>query len=338
MSSGMKNRRPSNEVITKYEKPLDFNFDDFMNQYLSETPLDDWAQPLVDEFSEEILSRIRAHWPMSSKTRIAFANMTPEIVWEDFDTKTMHLTKRNMATLDPRFQQELQAYVLERMTGYIEREREMIRACLSATYAAQFRRDTALEAISGSDKDHYSFENYGKHLQLRGELVHDLKIKWATIEFARLREIWVLRLVGWEGSNKAISLDKANKGTNNLTNWIAKFRIEGIRIFEESSDLLQQMMAKYEEASGSAFEVNDVAYLTKHLEPQRSRIARVKTNFAFFTADDLYFGDGAGSIVNRILDPCIAGFVEEADAEPLPPPLDMPEFAEEVGFQFEYHY
>jgi hypothetical protein len=144
--------------ITKYEKPLPFNLDDFMDQHIIYESLEGWARPLVDEFGAAIQEKIRIHWNLSSKTRLLFSTMNPELIFEDENCKTMRLTKRNLATLDPKFQPELQQYVLSKMANMIEALRVQIRSCISASYTETFEVARMEELMAGQEESHYSFE------------------------------------------------------------------------------------------------------------------------------------------------------------------------------------
>jgi len=330
-------RRMSGEELTKYERPLPVNLDDFMDQYVSELPVEDWAQPLVDEFAAEITQRIRDHWATSSKTRLLFSNMNPELIWEDFDTKTMRLTKRNLATLDPRFSPTLSKYVHDRFVSYIEPLRVTIRSCLRATLAPAAETDTFMREISGTTKTDYTFANYGRHLDLAHKISAEFQAKYAAVEYCRLREQFVLRMVEWETTHPSISVDKSIRGANDLNNWIPKMRNDVVTIFEESSTIMEVLIADYEDKTGRVFTLRDVPYITSHLIKQKGRMKKVKTNFRDFVVDDLFFGGTLSSIGEpRELHASLQSLVDGSTAVPLPEPPRMPECADETGFSFDY--
>ena len=63
--------------------------------------------------------------------------MNKEEVWEDEKHHIMHITRRHLATLDPKFIPELQDHVLQNLKSRIEIIRSEANAILQAIYPTE---------------------------------------------------------------------------------------------------------------------------------------------------------------------------------------------------------
>jgi hypothetical protein len=336
-------KRPGPNDYTKWETPLPFNLEDFMNQYVAwkeqgvEHP--EWKQNVVLRFEGELKGFIRQHWKESSKTRKKFVSMNPQTIWVDQDKLDMKLTKRNLATLDPDFIPSLDQHCLAVLTDYIETIRTEANAIMDGLYPTNAERADMETRTAGTEHTDYTFENYGKHLKLQEELRFEVRAKFAVIEYTRQRELYVQNLVKWETDHKETATEPV-KGEINMYNWIAKFRIDASNILAAANKHALELIKAYEQETGKEFQLYGQKYVKLFLEPQMAQASRVKTNFANMTADILFFdnpGDEAeGSpITTRILDPLVEPIV--ATGTPVQTPPKMPEYAKEVGFEFSYY-
>jgi len=316
-----------------------------MNQYVGwrehgeEHP--EWKQTVVLRFEKEIKKFIHDHWVESSKTRLLFGSMNADVIWEDGDPgpKDMVLTKRNISTLDPNFIPFLDKHILSVFTSYMEEIRTEARAILKCIYASNDENTSYEARMAGTEHTDYQFENFGKHLIIQQELRDEVKAKFAVIEYTRQRELYVQNLVHWEEAHKTLATEPV-RGSNNLYNWVGKFRIDAVNILIKANEKALTMMKAYEDTTGKEYALYGQKYKKLFLDQQAQQIARVKTNFEYMTAEILFFdnpGDEAeGSpITQRVLDPIIAHIVQAGVPVVSPPPT--PEFAEEVGFAFQYY-
>jgi hypothetical protein len=210
-------RRPDPKEYTKWETPLPFNLEDFMTQYnawkLDNVTHPDWLQELVVKFELGIKDMIRHHWKISSKTRKFFVAMNDAAVWEDKATKTLFITKRNLATIYPNFIPEIDDYVRSHLTDLIEEIRAEVRAFLPSIYANETEIEELKARVAGTSDTDYTFENYGKHLVFQVEYQDEFKAKYAVIEYLRQRELYIQNLVAWEQNNKATA-SSSSKGSS----------------------------------------------------------------------------------------------------------------------------
>jgi len=337
-------KRRSSDDISKYEKPLPYHLDDFMNVYLAAKANEsEPKEDLIVEMATTVQQMIREHWVTSSKTRMAFQAMEKEVAFEEIAEKTMRLTKRNLATLDSKFIPELDEYCKTTYADLIEDMRVKIRAIMVALYATD-------EEIAGTESEignlgevpvAYQHANLAVHRDILGRYLAEIKAKFPLIEFARQRELFIMHLVNWEASHKDQHKVQA-KGKEDMMNWIAKFRISAITTIIASNKQLSQMVTAYEAETGNTFEMMGKRYTENFFDKQVAQIAKVKTNFSYFTLKILYFDNPRGGadcniIVQKVLDPVIEECSREVGALDIPDPMEMPVFAAEVGFLFEYY-
>jgi len=343
-SSIASDRRPDPKDYTKWEKPLPFNLEDFMTQYnawkLDGVTHPDWLQELVAKYEVGIKDMIRHHWKISSKTRKFFVAMNEASVWEDKAQKTMFVTRRNLATLDPNFIPELDNYILTNLTTLIEEIRAEVVAVLPSIYANETETADLTAKVAGTSNTDYTFENYGKHLEFQVVYQDEFKAKFAPIEYLRQRELYIQNLVAWEQKTKTMATSPV-KGSSNMMNWVAKFRLDASKILIKSNGVARKVVKEYEEQTGKTFTLLTThTYIPEFVAPQEAQLARVKTNFSYLTADVLFFDNPGGGaegapICEKIIDPLLEGLVELGT--PLIPPPAMPTFSQEVGFHFDYY-
>jgi len=337
-----KARKPDPQGYTKWEKPLPYNLEDFMNQCVAwkregvEHP--EWKQKVVEELERDLTDMIRIHWKNSSKTRKLFIAMNKEEVWHDFKGLQMKLTKRNLATLDPNFQPEIQQHVLTVMTNLIETIRTEARTINEAVYPTDEDSAALLSKLEGNEQEDYSFEKYGEHLEIQKQVHKELKDKFAAIEYLRKREQFVQKLVHFE--QKHANFNPSAKGGKNLNNWLPKWRLEASKILIKSFELAEKVMKDYEDASGKDFLLFGKDYRNDFLLKQKGQLAKVKTNFRHITDKELFFdnprgGAEGGPIAERILDSAITHIAAEGTPE-LEPPA-MPVHSDDVEFTFAYY-
>jgi len=336
-------KRVSGIGITKYESPLAYNLNDIVLQLkLHEAnpgKTEPWKKAYLDEMKTTLQEMIKSNYKASSKTRLAFNSMEPDIVWEDGDVKKcmMKLTQRNVATVDPAGQDELQAYCLSFVKTKLDVIKDQGRAILKACYASD-EEAKEVEEVFGDDTDEeYTLPHLGACLDLQEKLVAEFKLKFPVIESLRKREQWIQRLVKWEaehGKDAATNKDKKNLLTEH-----AKFRASAASIYEKYLKVASDVIAKYEAASESKFMVAGEEYRS-YLEIQQAQVARVKTNFAKLTNDhNLYFDHAGGRdegspIVGKICDPILEPLLEGLAMEPDVP---FPDASDTCEFAFDYY-
>lgn len=315
-----------------------------MNQYLpckmQGVTHDPWKQEVVDKLAEEILGLIKDHWKASSKTRKLFIAMNKAEVWEDEKEHKMHLTKRNLATLDPKFIPDLQQHVLRELTSRIEVLRSEAAAIIQAIYPTEEEAQAPQSVLLGTNDEDYSFDRYREHLDLQIQLRKEFQNKFAVIEALRQREIFVQRLVAFEQAH--LNSTDLGKGQKNLNRWLPTFRTSATKVLLKSNSDAHSWIKQYESSTGKTFLLKGIRYETEFLAKQEGQIARVKTNLRGLTADVLYFDNPemlseseGNTIVGTILDPVLQPLL--AGAVPVPDPPPMPEFSAELEFAFEYY-
>jgi len=336
-------KRPDPKQYTKWEKPLPFHLEEFMDAYWEwkndgvQHP--EWKQPKIEEFESDLHGFIKLHFKASSKTRLAFGNMTSAEVWQDEKNKIMHLTKRNLATLDPKFIPTLSDHIIGCLKEDIMVMRKEADAVLDAIYASEDERREVAAVTSGTDDLSFTLVTLGQHVEQKARLRKELGIKFAVIEFLRMREQFVQKLVHFEARFKGTA-KTPSKGSNNVLIWLPKWRSDAAKHLLQSNDDATQMIETYFEQSGKAFMMNDRYYLPDFLEHQKAQVAKVKTNFAYITDEVLFFdnpagGEEGGPIVPRVFDEELLGSLL-ADGIPVRDNLPMPEFSDELLFTFEY--
>lgn len=343
-------RRPDPKQYTKWESQLPFNLEDFMNQYVA-WKLDgvshpQWKQNEVAFLEKSLHDMIRVHWKESSKTRKLFVAMNADHVWQDKQMLTMHLTKRNLATLDPKFIPVLDKFVLDHMTSLIETIRSEAQHILDATYANANERKMVETITAGSDAETYNFNNYGRHLQMQADLRAEFKAKYGVLETLRQREIFVQKLVRFEELRREKANDNV-KGRQNVNNWLPKFRSAAAKSLLDSNERAKVIMDEYTAKRGKTFLLLGENYFEEYLEKQKGEIARIVTNFSHFTENHLFLnkvapggrerGDGRNKshdVVDRVLHEDIEWLADDVHVDE---PIPMPEFADDLLFTFEYY-
>eukprot|EP00300_Choanocystis_sp_HF-7_P027791 c33024_g1_i1.p1 GENE.c33024_g1_i1~~c33024_g1_i1.p1 ORF type:complete len:322 (+),score=69.63 c33024_g1_i1:50-1015(+) len=289
--------RPDPNTPSKYERELPSYISDFFVYYLKVhedgEKLEDWQHDLIDRIAQSIIESIQERMKTSSKSRRAFIGMNAGTVWEDQAGKIMKLTRRNIATFDQEFIQELDDLIMSTLKAEIDPIRTELLDIIQGLYVSEEESSAVREFCCGNS---YFVEDLAQHLVEQDAWRLELTERLPIIRFVCQREAFVLKAIQFEEQDHNSS---ARRVTISAMNESKRFRAAAAKTLEEGNAKVRELIEDYQARLGKAFEIKGVVYQYR-LDDQEAVVGNRPTNFQNYRRDFLVFLDADSDTIDPL--------------------------------------
>eukprot|EP00300_Choanocystis_sp_HF-7_P022034 c21159_g1_i1.p1 GENE.c21159_g1_i1~~c21159_g1_i1.p1 ORF type:complete len:324 (+),score=75.18 c21159_g1_i1:40-1011(+) len=300
--------RPSADVPSKYEKELPSYIEDFFVYYSKlhgeGESLEDWQEDLVNQIANNLVESIQEHMKTSSKARRAFVSMNAESVWEDTEHKIMRITRRNLATFEQEYINQVDDVIKETIKSEIDPIREELLEIIEGIYVSEEEGNAVREFCSGNK---FFFEDLAQHIVEREAWRTELQERLPVIRYVWQREEFVLRAIHFEEQDRNSS---ARKTTIAALNEGKRFRAAAWKTLEQTNKKVRELINDYQSRLNKAFEIRGLVY-QNNLDAQDACLGKIST-FQNYRRDFLVFlNSGNDEIEPLVTTPAIEAFEAE---------------------------